>query len=116
MWQEDKLTGVGGLGWSDDLLAVGSRDGTISLFDVRNKREGRRISAHKGKVLGVKWNVDGTLFASGDDLGVVYVWDKRAGKQFLDDSTHGPKMRHRGPVKVVFITFPCTHVQFSFPW
>lgn len=115
MWREDKLTGVGGLGWCDDLLVVGSRDGTVSLFDVRKKTETRRISAHKGKVLGVKWNVDGSLVASGDDLGVVYVWDKRAGKQLLDDGTHGPKMRHRGPVKVLLITSPCLHDQFSFP-
>lgn len=102
MWREDKWTGVGGLDWCEDLLAVGSYDGTISLFDVRKKTDARRVSAHKGKVLGIKWSTDGLLVASGDDLGVVYVWDKRAGKQLLDENTHGPKMRHRGPVKVMF--------------
>jgi cell division cycle protein 20 (cofactor of APC complex) len=110
MWREDHETGVGGLSWSEDLLAVGSHDGTISLFDVRKKTNARRVSAHKGKVLGVKWSMDGSLFASGDDLGNVYVWDKRAGKQLLDDDTHGPKLRHRGPVKVLFISLSSVSV------
>ena len=100
MWREDTYTGVGGLDWCEDVLAVGSHDGTISLFDVRKKTETKQVPAHKGKVLGIKWSADGSLVASGDDFGVVYVWDKRAGKQLLDEGTHGPKMRHRGPVKV----------------
>ncbi|GLB44513.1 putative anaphase-promoting complex subunit 4 WD40 domain [Lyophyllum shimeji] len=101
MWRESQPTGIGGMDWNNDLLAVGSHDGTISLFDVRAKTEAKRVSVHKGKVLGLKWNTDGTMMASSDDVGMVYIWDKRAGKQLLEEGTQGSKMRHRGPVKAL---------------
>ncbi|RDB17754.1 Anaphase-promoting complex subunit cdc20 [Hypsizygus marmoreus] len=101
MWREGQAMGVGGLDWNDDVLAVGSHDGTISLFDIRMKGEARQVPAHKGKVLGLKWSTDGRMVASSDDLGMVYIWDKRAGKQLLDEGTQGAKMRHRGPVKAL---------------
>ncbi|KAG5653541.1 hypothetical protein H0H81_012350 [Sphagnurus paluster] len=103
MWRQSQVTGtgIGGLDWNKDFLAVGSYDGTISLFDLRAKTEARRVTAHKGKVLGVKWSADGSLMASGDDMGMVYIWDKRAGKQLLEEGTQGSKMRHRGPVKAL---------------
>lgn len=100
IWRENQSSGVGGLAWNEDLLSVGLSDGTISLFDTRSKAEARRVSAHRGKVLGIKWSTDGLYMASGDDLGMVYIWDKRAGKQLLDESTQSSKMRHQGPVKV----------------
>ncbi|KAF5375409.1 hypothetical protein D9615_007945 [Tricholomella constricta] len=101
MWRQNDLTGIGGMDWNKDLLAVGSQDGTISLFDLRSRREASRVTAHKGKVLGLKWSADGSLMASGDDLGMVYIWDKKAGKQLLEAGTQGSKMRHRGPVKAL---------------
>ncbi|KAG5641709.1 hypothetical protein DXG03_004396 [Asterophora parasitica] len=101
MWRQSDLTGIGGMDWNKDLLAVGSHDGAISLFDLRSKKEARKVTAHKGKVLGVKWSTDGSLMASGDDLGMVYIWDKRAGKQLLEEGTQSSKMRHRGPVKAL---------------
>lgn len=113
MWSELDLMGVGGLDWNGPSLAVGSHDGTISLFDIREKLETKKIPAHKGKVLGVKWSTDGSYMASGDDLGRVYIWDKRAGKELLDEGTKGTVMRHRGPVKVSLTLILCTCIHRS---
>lgn len=111
LWRDGQSTGVGGLDWNGDLLAVGSHNGTISLFDVRSKVDARNISTHKDKVLGLKWSLDGSYLASGDEQGMVYIWDNRAGKQLFGEATHGQKMRHHGPVKVNLwhIAKPNTH-------
>ncbi|KAF8889122.1 WD40-repeat-containing domain protein [Infundibulicybe gibba] len=101
MWQEERLASVGGLSWNGDILAVGSYDGAISLFDVREESQARRIAGHKGSVLNIQWSPDGNYLASGDDLGMVHMWDKRAGKSLLDPGTKGPKLRHRAPVKAL---------------
>ena len=106
-WREDEAIGVGGLDWNEHLLSVGLSDGTISLFDTRLHKPTRRVKAHKGKVLGVKWSTDGVYMASGDDLGLVYIWDKRAGKQLLDEATQSSKMRHVGGVKVRYTLSFC---------
>ncbi|KAG6910389.1 hypothetical protein DXG01_011104 [Tephrocybe rancida] len=101
MWHESNSLGVGALDWNRDLVAVGLQDGSISLFDVRSAKETRRVSVHKSRILGLKWNGDGSVMASSDDLGMVYIWDKRAGKGLLEEGTQGSKMRHRGPVKAL---------------
>ena len=109
-WREDEAIGVGGLDWNEHLLSVGLSDGTVSLFDTRSHKPTRRVRAHKGKVLGVKWSTDGLYMASGDDLGLVYIWDKRAGKQLLDEATQSSKMRHLGGVKVRYPFFPLSWI------
>ncbi|KAG5340043.1 hypothetical protein C0989_002979 [Termitomyces sp. Mn162] len=101
MWRDTNFLGVGGLDWNQDLLAVGLEDGSISLFDARCPDKTRRVPGHKGKILGLKWNTEGSMLASSDDLGMVYIWDKRAGKELLEEGTQGPKMRHRAPVKAL---------------
>ncbi|KAG6833391.1 hypothetical protein H0H87_007376 [Tephrocybe sp. NHM501043] len=101
MWREEKSSGVGALAWNKQVVAVGLKDGSISLLDVRCAQETRRVSVHKGKVIGLKWKLDGSMIASSDDLGIVHIWDKRTGKELLDAGTQGSKMRHRGPVKAL---------------
>lgn len=104
MWRENQPAGVGALDWKGDILAVGSYDGSISLFDVREKAPTRRITSHKGKVLGIKWSSEGNYLASGDDLGMAYIWDKRAAKAILDVGSRGVKMRHAGAAVKVTVT------------
>ncbi|KAF9458693.1 quinon protein alcohol dehydrogenase-like superfamily [Collybia nuda] len=101
LWQDGQSAAVGGLDWYDDLLAVGSHNGTISLFDIRSKAEANSISAHKDKIIGLKWSVDGSYLASGDEQGTVYVWDKKAGKELFSEATKGRKMKQSGPVKAL---------------
>ncbi|PFH50206.1 hypothetical protein AMATHDRAFT_4207 [Amanita thiersii Skay4041] len=99
-WEEEGMTKVSSLSWRKDVLAVGSHGGSISLFDMRDTSTSV-VAAHKGQVLSLKWSTDGNYLASGDDLGVVRIWDKRACKSLLEPGTKSAKMRHRGPVKAL---------------
>jgi cell division cycle protein 20 (cofactor of APC complex) len=93
--------GVGAMCWNKDVLAVGKNDGSIALFDDREgEMRTLKMSRHNGKIMGVKWSADGGYVASGDNHGRVFIWDSRAAKWLGDGGTKGPKMRHRGPVKV----------------
>ena len=99
-WEEESMTKVGCLSWKGHVLAVGSQGGSISYFDLRDDGKTNVVPAHKGQVLSLKWSTDGNYLASGDDLGVVRIWDKRACKSLLEPGAQSAKMRHRGPVKV----------------
>ncbi|KAK2460454.1 hypothetical protein APHAL10511_007619 [Amanita phalloides] len=100
-WEEESLTKVSSLSWKERVLAVGSQGGSISFFDLREAGKPGVVPAHKGQVLSLKWSTDGQYLASGDDLGVVRIWDKRACKTLLEPGTQSAKMRHRGPVKAL---------------
>lgn len=99
-WPDLNWLGVGGMSWHKDVLAVGRSKGKLSLFDTRVKEEMKRVSGCKGKVLGVKWSPDGNYLASGDQFGVVYIWDARACKSTVDSGQRGQKIQHDAPVKV----------------
>ena len=88
------------MSWQGDILAVGRGDGSISLFDVRMYDEVKRVNGHRGRVCGVSWSQNGMFMASGDLCGGVYIWDSRASKSLTDGAVRGPKVRHKGPVKV----------------
>ena len=52
------------------------------------------VPSHKGQVLSLKWSTDGTYLASGDDLGVIQIWDKIPPRVVLQPTTHStPSMR-----------------------
>jgi WD40 repeat protein len=64
------------LGWSHDgILASGSTDGFVRLWDRRG-RELARL-AHPGEVTAVAWSKDGLALASGASDGVVRLWDRK---------------------------------------
>jgi cell division cycle protein 20 (cofactor of APC complex) len=97
-WSDDKSP-VGGMHWSEYVLAVGRKDGRVSLFDLRSPKEIRQTRGHKRHVHGVKWSPDGKYLATGDHSGTVHIWDQRTTNYF----TSGDKKllaKHDGPVKV----------------
>ena len=91
---------VGCISWCDHILAVGRHRGTLALYDTRARDAVKTIMGHKHKLRGVKWNHDGTFLASSDRTGLVYIWDARAGKFLLDDSSRRLKIKHKASVKV----------------
>ena len=98
---DHEATSVGGIDWSDDILAVGRGSGKISAFDSRQRGEAYGLYAgHDAHVRGVKWREDGIYLATGDEDGIVQIWDVRAGSKVLGGAEKGRKMRHQGPVKV----------------
>lgn len=59
---------------SIDVFAMCCSDGTVRLM-TKAGREEKRIAAHEsGAVICVRWNYDGTLFATGGEDGQVKVW------------------------------------------
>ncbi|KIK43654.1 hypothetical protein CY34DRAFT_689732 [Suillus luteus UH-Slu-Lm8-n1] len=92
--------GMGGMHWNGDVLAVGRAGGNVTLFDVRMRAEIARIMGHKRRVHGVKWSVDGRHLATGDDSGIVHIWDHRA-SDLLTNGDKNIRMKHKGPVKAL---------------
>ncbi|KAH0834086.1 WD40-repeat-containing domain protein [Lanmaoa asiatica] len=98
-WSDDKSP-VGGMHWIESVLAVGRKDGRVSLFDVRTPKEIRQTRGHKRHVHGVKWSPDGRYLGTGDHSGTVHVWDQRA-TNYLTSSDKKLLAKRDGPVKAI---------------
>lgn len=97
-WPEDTAP-VGGMHWNESVLAVGRKDGCVSLFDLRTPKELRLVRGHKRHIHGVKWSPDGRYLATGDHSGTVHIWDRRA-TSYVTSGDKKLLAKHGGPVKV----------------
>ncbi|TFK45799.1 WD40 repeat-like protein [Heliocybe sulcata] len=79
-----------------DLLAVGSWDNYIRVYEVASNLMSRGVamSAHQGPVLGVCWNKDGTRILSGGADNLARVFDVQTGQS-------SQVAAHDAPVKSV---------------
>lgn len=98
-WSNDKSP-VGGMHWNEGVLAVGRKDGRVSLVDVRTPQQIQEVEGHKRQVHSVKWSPDGRYLATGDHTGSVLVWDVRA-SDHLTINDRRVLMKHDGPVKSI---------------
>ncbi|MDX6499872.1 MAG: hypothetical protein QOG23_3132 [Blastocatellia bacterium] len=64
------------------LLASGGPGSTITLWDVRARKELRTLSGHLFDVVSsVAFSPDGKTLASGNDNGTIRLWDIASGKE-----------------------------------
>ena len=63
------------------LLASGSRDYTVKLWDAETGAEKRTFIGHWGRLFSVDFNRDGRLLASGGSDGTVRIWDVKSGEE-----------------------------------
>ena len=57
------------------LLASGSRDRTIKLWNVESRTEVATLKGHSNSVNSVAFNSEGTLLASGSDDRTIKLWN-----------------------------------------
>ena len=70
------------------VLASGSNDNTIKLWDVASGRELRTLSGHTRRVQSVAFTPDGSTLASGSDDNTIKLWDVASGRELRTLSEH----------------------------
>jgi len=60
---------------TDNTFALGCADGTFRLMSETGREE-KKVDAHRGAVIAVKWNNDGSAIATAGEDGSVKVWSR----------------------------------------
>jgi cell division cycle 20-like protein 1 (cofactor of APC complex) len=70
---------IGSLNWGKNLLASGSKDGNVGIWDVRCGNV-NKYRAHSQEICGLKWSPDGRFIASGgnDNKLMIYSHEKQS--------------------------------------
>ncbi|MEM1167817.1 MAG: WD40 repeat domain-containing serine/threonine-protein kinase [Cyanobacteria bacterium P01_H01_bin.35] len=91
--------------WSNDdkIVASGSEDETIKLWEVDSGREILTMRGHSGYVNSVAFSPDGKILASGSDDKTIRLWEVKTGKLLciLGDWSQGEYFGHSGGVMAI---------------
>ena len=74
------------------LLATGSQDDTVKLWDTRTGKEIRTFIGHSEDVTGLAFSPNGKYLASGSGHGIVKLWDTRNGQELSSLKAHQDKI------------------------
>jgi WD40 repeat protein len=71
------------------VLATGSFDNTVKLWDFASRKELQTLKGHTAAVYSVAWSADGTMLASGSQDKTIRLWDPKTGKTYRELKGHG---------------------------
>ena len=76
------------LAWNGQMLSSGSQDSMIHQHDIRaDNHITAKLKGHTLQVCGLKWNIDGTVLASGGNENYVCIWDAAMSAQRQNSQT-----------------------------
>ncbi|KAH9851296.1 WD40 repeat-like protein [Lenzites betulinus] len=102
-----KLKSVTSLCFGQNMLTIGDEKGTLRHYDPRAndstklKEQLKKVTRHQGRILNGAWKEDGKFLATGDQNGLVLVWDARRPRVPLEVGEmvqRRRKMQHTGAV------------------
>lgn len=65
---------------NQNLIASGSKDKNILIWDLRNREIVSKLEGHRQEICGLKWSPDGNYLASGGNDNWVSLWNFRMNK------------------------------------
>ncbi|RPD77249.1 WD40 repeat-like protein [Lentinus tigrinus ALCF2SS1-7] len=105
--QQWKMKGPSAMMFNAALLTIGDEKGTLRHYDTRTndsakmKEQAKKVTRHQGRVTALAWSRDGNLISSGDQNGLILVWDIRKFKTPLEVGEmvqRRRKMQHVGAI------------------
>lgn len=76
------------------LLASGSGDATVRLWDPISGEQIAALVGHEERILTVAFNLDGSLLASGSDDGTIIIWDSSNHEKVQSWKAHDSVISH----------------------
>lgn len=86
---------------SENLLATAATDGTVALWNTRERQRLDRVSASESRLYSVAVSPDGKMVATGDQHGVIKIWFVQSSRQGRENepwahfSANGPHRDYR---------------------
>jgi WD40 repeat protein len=76
--------------WRNDgaMVAAITTSGSLSIFDVVNRKSLPTIWGHSDIAKEIAWSKDGRRIATGDNIGTVKIWDAATGAELLSFPAH----------------------------
>ncbi|KAJ8481316.1 hypothetical protein ONZ51_g6092 [Trametes cubensis] len=102
-----KMKNVTSMCFGENMLTIGDEKGTLRHYDTRvldptkMKEQLKKVTRHQGRILKAAWKEDGKHLATGDQNGLVLVWDARRPRVPLEVGEmvqRRRKMQHVGAV------------------